>query len=194
MSVDDVRESGALLAFAMNGEPLPPRHGYPLRVVVPGWYGMASVKWLTEIEVVDVPLDAYVQTDRYVYEFERDGVGVRQPVERQRVRSLITNPSDGGAVDAGELTVRGVAWSGAAPIATVEVSVGGGPWQPATVLGEASRQHWQRWELPVGVATGAAMIRARATDATGATQPERPEPNRLGYGGNAIHTVCVTVR
>jgi DMSO/TMAO reductase YedYZ molybdopterin-dependent catalytic subunit/glyoxylase-like metal-dependent hydrolase (beta-lactamase superfamily II) len=193
MSVDDIRESEALLAFAMNGEPLPPRHGFPLRVVVPGWYGMASVKWLTEIEVVDTPLDAYFQTDRYVYEFERDGVEVRQPVERQRVRSLITDPADGDAVDAGELTVRGVAWSGAAPIATVEVSVGGGPWQPASLLGAPSRQHWQRWELAVDVAIGAAMIRARATDAAGDTQPERPEPNRLGYGGNAIHTVCVTV-
>ena len=63
MSVDDVRESGALLAYAMNGEPLPPRHGYPLRVVVPGWYGMASVKWLTELEVVAEPFDGYFQTD-----------------------------------------------------------------------------------------------------------------------------------
>ncbi len=195
MSVDEIRESGALLAFAMNGEPLPPRHGYPLRVVVPGWYGMASVKWLTELEVVTDPLDAYFQTDRYVYEFERDGVTVRQPVERQRVRSLITDPVDGGVVDAGVVTVRGVAWSGAAPITTVEVSVGAGPWQPAAVLGEPSRQHWQRWQLSVDVAApGAAMIRARATDAGGDTQPERVAPNRLGYGGNAIHTVCVTVR
>jgi DMSO/TMAO reductase YedYZ molybdopterin-dependent catalytic subunit/glyoxylase-like metal-dependent hydrolase (beta-lactamase superfamily II) len=195
MSVDDIQESGALLAFAMNGEPLPPRHGYPLRVVVPGWYGMASVKWLTELEVVAAPLDAYFQTDRYVYEFERDGVSVRQPVERLRVRSLITDPIDGGAVDVGELTVRGVAWSGAAPIATVEVSVGAGPWQPAVLLGAPSREHWQQWELPVGVTgPGATMIRARATDAAGGTQPERPELNRLGYGGNAVHTVCVTVR
>jgi DMSO/TMAO reductase YedYZ molybdopterin-dependent catalytic subunit/glyoxylase-like metal-dependent hydrolase (beta-lactamase superfamily II) len=195
MSVDEVRESGALLAFAMNGEPLPPRHGYPLRVVVPGWYGMASVKWLTEIEVVAAPLDAYFQTDRYVYEFERDGVAVRQPVERQRVRALITDPVDGGAFTAGEFTVRGVAWSGAAPIATVEISVAAGPWQPAALLGEPSRQHWQPWELTVAAAApGATMIRARATDAAGTTQPERPELNRLGYGGNAIHTVCVTVR
>jgi DMSO/TMAO reductase YedYZ molybdopterin-dependent catalytic subunit len=195
MSVDDIRESGALLAFAMNGEPLSPRHGYPLRVVVPGWYGMASVKWLTELDVVAASLDAYFQTDRYVYELERDGVTVRQPVERQRVRSLITDPVDGGAVHAGEVTVRGVAWSGAAPVATVEVSVGAGPWQPAALRGEPTRQHWQQWELSVDVAApGAAMIRARATDAGGDTQPERAESNRLGYGGNAIHTVCVTVR
>jgi DMSO/TMAO reductase YedYZ molybdopterin-dependent catalytic subunit/glyoxylase-like metal-dependent hydrolase (beta-lactamase superfamily II)/rhodanese-related sulfurtransferase len=195
MSVDEIRETGALLAFAMNGEPLPPRHGYPLRVVVPGWYGMASVKWLTEIEVVAAPLDAYFQTDRYVYEFERDGVAVRQPVERQRVRSLITDPVDGDAFAAGEFTVLGVAWSGAAPIASVEISIGAGPWQPAALLGEPSRHHWQWWEVTVVVAQpGATMIRARATDAAGETQPGRPELNRLGYGGNAIHTVCVTVR
>jgi DMSO/TMAO reductase YedYZ molybdopterin-dependent catalytic subunit/glyoxylase-like metal-dependent hydrolase (beta-lactamase superfamily II) len=194
MSVDDIRESGALLAFAMNGEPLPPRHGFPLRVVVPGWYGMASVKWLTELEVVAAPLDAFFQTDRYVYEFDRDGVIVRQPVERQRVRSLITAPADGGEVGAGEITVRGVAWSGSAPIAAVEIGVGAGPWQPAILLGEPTSQHWQQWELTVGVQPGAAMIRARATDAAGESQPERAELNRLGYAGNAIHTVCVTVR
>jgi DMSO/TMAO reductase YedYZ molybdopterin-dependent catalytic subunit/glyoxylase-like metal-dependent hydrolase (beta-lactamase superfamily II) len=191
MAIDDIRESGALLAYAMNGEPLPPRHGYPLRVVVPGWYGMASVKWLTELEVVAAPLDGYFQTSRYVYELERDGVIVREPVERQRVRSLITTPADGAEVDGGEVVVRGVAWSGAGPITGVEVSVDGGAWQPAELAGEAAGgRSWQRWELAVRL-DGPAVLRARATDQAGATQPPRPEWNRFGYGGNAIHEVRV---
>jgi DMSO/TMAO reductase YedYZ molybdopterin-dependent catalytic subunit/glyoxylase-like metal-dependent hydrolase (beta-lactamase superfamily II) len=194
ISVDDVRESGALLVYAMNGESLPPSHGYPLRVVVPGWYGMASVKWLTEIEVVAAPLDAYFQTARYVYEFEREGV--TQPVERQRVRSLITCPADGAEVAAGEVAVRGVAWSGTAPIAGVEVRVGAGPWQPAAMVGEESHRHWQWWRIVLDLAEPGtvATVRARATDRAGNIQPERAEWNRHGYGGNAIHSVAVRVR
>ena len=197
MSVDDVRESGALLAYAMNGEPLPPRHGYPLRVVVPRWYGVASVKWLTEIEVVAEPFAGYFQTARYVYEYERDGAPVREPVRRQRVRSLITEPADGAevALDAGEVVVRGVAWSGAGPITAVDVSVDDGPWQPAGIVGAASDVSWQGWELAVRLdRPGLATLRARATDRAGNTQPPRPEWNRFGYGGNAIHEVHVVVR
>jgi DMSO/TMAO reductase YedYZ molybdopterin-dependent catalytic subunit/glyoxylase-like metal-dependent hydrolase (beta-lactamase superfamily II) len=197
MSVDDVRESGALLAYAMNGEPLPPRHGHPLRVVVPGWYGMASVKWLTELEVVAEPIDGYFQTARYVYEYEREGETIREPVGRQRVRSLITEPADGAEVEAGagEVVVRGVAWSGTAPIAAVDVSVDGGPWQAAEMVGEASGVSWQRWELVVRLdRPGAATVRARASDRAGNTQPRWPEWNRFGYGGNAIHAVHVLVR
>ena len=73
LSLDDARSSEALLAYAMNGEPLPVQHGYPLRLVVPGWYAVASVKWLTEIEVIGDTFDGFFQTDRYVYEWERDG-------------------------------------------------------------------------------------------------------------------------
>jgi DMSO/TMAO reductase YedYZ molybdopterin-dependent catalytic subunit len=196
LSVDDARGSEALLAYAMNGEPLPLQHGYPLRLVVPGWYGMASVKWLTEIEVIAAPLDAYFQTARYVYEFEREGLTVRQPVERQRVRSLITDPADGGEVAAGEVTVRGVAWSGMAPIAGVEVSVGAGPWRPAMMVGEESDRHWQWWRIVLDIAEPGivATLRARATDRAGNIQPERAEWNRHGYGGNGIHSVALRVR
>ena len=195
MAVDDIRESGALLAYAMNGEPLPPRHGYPLRVVVPGWYGMASVKWLNELELVDEPFDGYFQTSRYVYEF--DGSPVPEPVGRQRVRSLITEPADGAEVElgAGEIVVRGVAWSGAGPIAGVEVSVDGGPWQAAKMAGEPRDVSWQWWELVLRLdRPGETTVRARATDRAGNTQPQRPEWNRFGYGGNAIHEVHVRVR
>lgn len=194
LSVDDARNSGALVAYAMNGESLPLQHGRPVRLVVPGWYSVASVKWLTEIEVIGEPLKAYFQTDRYVYEWEREGGVVREPVRLQRVRAVIAEPVDGVSVTAGELVVRGVAWSGAAPIERVEVSIGEGPWQAARLIGERRRHSWQWWELLTqSESRGPCTVRARATDLTGASQPERPEWNRLGYGGNAIQTVTITI-
>src|SRR6185437_1073096 len=89
LSVDDARACGALVAYAMNGEPLPLQHGRPVRLIVPSWYSVASVKWLTEIEVIDQPFHAFFQTERYSYEWERDGAIVREPVRLQRVRALI---------------------------------------------------------------------------------------------------------
>ena len=143
LTLDQARESGAILAYAMNGEPLPLQHGHPLRLVVPGWYGVASVKWLTEIEVTDQAFDGYYQTERYVYYWTRDGREEREPVTLQRVRALITEPAPGQEAPPGELVVRGVAWSGAAPISRVEVSVDGGDWREARLVGERKRHSWQ---------------------------------------------------
>jgi DMSO/TMAO reductase YedYZ molybdopterin-dependent catalytic subunit/glyoxylase-like metal-dependent hydrolase (beta-lactamase superfamily II) len=195
LSLDDARSSEALLAYAMNGEPLPVEHGYPLRLVVPGWYAVASVKWLAEIDLIDTPFEAFFQTERYYFESQRDGTTVREPVRLQRVRSVITSPTGDSEVDAGKLTIRGVAWSGAAPIASVDVSVGDGPWQPAQLIGERRRHSWQWWELLTEVdGHGSTTLRSRATDLAGRVQPASPDWNRLGYGGNAIHTLPIRVR
>jgi DMSO/TMAO reductase YedYZ molybdopterin-dependent catalytic subunit len=165
-----------------------------LRVIVPGWYSVTSVKWLTDIEVIGASFEGFFQTDRYVYEWERDGTAIREPVRLQQVRSVITEPTGDDAIDAGDLVIRGVAWSGAAPIARVEVCVGDGPWQAARLIGERHRHSWQWWELLTQLAPGTTSVRARATDLAGRTQPERPEWNRLGYGGNAIQVVSLRVR
>ncbi len=195
LKLDDARHSEALLAYAMNGEPLPIQHGRPLRVIVPGWYGVASVKWLTELEVIEGPFSGYFQTDKYFYEWGREGQAVREPVTLQRVRALITEPGPDEEVEHGDLAIRGVAWSGVAPIARVEVSVGGGPWQETRLVGERNRHSWQWWELITRVdRPGRATLRARATDLAGRTQPEQPEWNRLGYGANAIQEVVVRLR
>lgn len=192
LGLDQARESGAILAYAMNGEPLPLRHGYPLRLIVPAWYGVASVKWLNEIEVIDRPFHGYFQTEKYVYEWERDGRMIHEPVSLQRVRALITEPQPDQPIEQGDLAVRGLAWSGAAPIARVDVSRGDGPWQEGRLLGEGTRNCWQRWELTIQLRhPGATTIRARATDLAGRTQPEQPEWNRLGYGSNAIQAVPI---
>jgi DMSO/TMAO reductase YedYZ molybdopterin-dependent catalytic subunit len=192
LRLDDARGSEVLLAYAMNGEPLPIQHGYPFRLIVPRWYAVASVKWLAEIELIDRPFAGHYQTEKYWYEWERGERVVREPVTLQRVRSLITEPSPETEVRPGELVVRGVAWSGAAPIARVEVSVGAGPWLEARLVGERSRYSWQWWELITRVEQSSNLtLRARATDLADRAQPEHAEWNRLGYGNNAIHQVVV---
>jgi DMSO/TMAO reductase YedYZ molybdopterin-dependent catalytic subunit len=193
LRIDDARRSDALLAYAMNGEPLSPQHGYPLRLIVPSWYAVASVKWLTHLDVVDQPFIGHYQTDSYYFESEADGQVVREPVSLQRVRSLITEPVADSAVDRGEVVIRGVAWSGAAPIARVDISIDGGAWQAGRLVGERKRHSWQWWELLACLDhAGAHTIRARATDMAGRAQPEVPDWNRLGYGNNAIQTIQVT--
>jgi DMSO/TMAO reductase YedYZ molybdopterin-dependent catalytic subunit len=194
LSLDDARGSGALLAYAMNGEALPLQHGFPLRMIVPSWYAVASVKWLTEIEVVDQPFEGHYQTEKYYFEREVKGQAEREPLTLQRVRSLITEPAEEAQVDHGEFAVRGVAWSGAAPIAGVEVGLDDGPWQDARMLGEPKRHSWQWWELIATVdRPGNYVIRARASDMSGHVQPESPEWNRLGYCNNAIQKVNIAV-
>lgn len=195
LSLDQARNPEILLAYAMNGEPLPIQHGHPLRVIVPGWYAVASVKWLTEIELIDKPFTGHYQVDAYFYEWRREGKTIREPVTLQRVRSLITEPQAHQEIERGELAIRGVAWSGAAPIAQVEVSVGDSPWQRGRLVGEQNRHSWQWWELITRVEEpGTTRIRARASDLDGRIQPEQSEWNRLGYGNNVIQEVSVLIR
>jgi DMSO/TMAO reductase YedYZ molybdopterin-dependent catalytic subunit len=180
-------ETSVLLAYAMNGAPLPAIHGFPLRAVVPDWYAVAGVKWLTEIEVTDRPFAGYYQVERYVFDRQT-------PVTQVRVRSLITHPEDGATMNVGELAITGLAWSGTGPVERVEVRVDGGAWVPAN-LGASERYAWRRWDLVTSVdGAGDVVIRSRATDAAGNTQPEHAEWNRLGYGNNSIQAVSVRAR
>lgn len=193
LRLEDIGDDPVLLAYAMNGEPLPPEHGYPLRAVVPGWYAVADVKWLTEIQAITGPFTGFYQSERYVYEWQRDGRTTHEPVRHQRIRSLITHPSEGEHITAGEIAIRGLAWSGSAPISRVEVSVGNEDWREAHLLGEEIPYCWRRWEIVTKVpSAGSVTIRSRATDATGNTQPESAEWNRLGYGNNSIQKVGIS--
>lgn len=195
LNLDDARVAGVLLAYAMNGGALPLQHGYPLRVIVPGWYAVASVKWLSGIEVLSDAFQGHYQTGAYFYEWQRDGLVTREPVTLQRVRSLITEPAGDAEVEHGELKIRGVAWSGAAQIARVDVSINGEPWQHARLVGERKPHSWQWWEFFLRVdQPGTVDIRARATDMASRAQPEAPEWNRLGYGNNAIQKLRIQVK
>jgi DMSO/TMAO reductase YedYZ molybdopterin-dependent catalytic subunit len=194
LTLDEAQSSEVLLAYAMNGEPLPMRHGYPLRVIVPRWYAVAAVKWLTDIELIDSPFAGYFHSERYFYEWPGEGMTVREPVRLQRVRALITEPTAEATVPVGDFVVRGVAWSGAAPIAQVEVSIGEGPWQATQLVGRRQMHSWQWWELLTRLGQpGETTVRARATDLAGRVQPEQPEWNRLGYGGNAVQVIAIRV-
>jgi DMSO/TMAO reductase YedYZ molybdopterin-dependent catalytic subunit len=167
------------------------QHGYPVRLVVPGWYGVASVKWLTAIELAGQPFGGYFQADKYWYE---PVAGTREPVTLQRVRALITDPAGGEELTRGEITIRGVAWSGVAPIARVEVMINQGSWQQARLIGDRRRHCWQWWELLTRLdLPGQVRIRARATDEAGRTQPDTAEWNHDGYGNNAVQEVLATV-
>ena len=141
--------------------------------------------------MIGYAFDGYYQTSRYMYEWKRSGAVHREPVGRQRVRSLITQPAEDDTVGAGRIEIRGLAWSGTAPIARVEVIINQGEWQAARMLGQPNRYCWQEWELITQVRQGKISIRARATDQAGLCQPEHGEWNRLGYGNNAIQTVVV---
>jgi DMSO/TMAO reductase YedYZ molybdopterin-dependent catalytic subunit len=194
LSVAEARHCGALLAFAMNDEPLPARHGYPVRLLVPGKYAVASVKWLTNIDISSKPFEGFFQADHYVFEWPRDGKVMREPVGEPQVRALITAPATGDQLPQRAIKIQGVAWSGKAPVTQVLVSVAGDEWQAATLVARRDPASWQRWELPVQLTRpGEASIRARAADGAGRTQPVRPEWNRRGYGGNFIHEVIVRV-
>jgi DMSO/TMAO reductase YedYZ molybdopterin-dependent catalytic subunit len=188
LSIDELSASGALLAYAMNGEQLPVHHGYPLRLLVPSWYAVASVKWLTQIELIDRPFDGHFQIDRY----HIDG----EPLSLLQVRALVIEPRPGELVEQGQVLIRGVAWSGAAPIEQVELSIDGASWQPATMIGERRRHSWQWWErvIRLDITDGDAVIRARATDLAGRTQPAQARWNRLGYANNSVQEVHVSVR
>jgi sulfane dehydrogenase subunit SoxC len=199
LSVAQAMESGALLAYDLNGAALPPQHGVPLRLVVPGWYGMTNVKWLTSIEVSDRPFEGYYQATSYNVRLDDDDPG--EPVTRIVPRSLMVPPgipdfySRVRKVEAGRCEIDGRAWSGRGAIRTVEFSDdGGATWAPAEVeppvLGEAA---WQGWRVLWTAAPGDHELCCRATDEAGNTQPLEPEWNTGGYLNNAVQRVPVRV-
>ncbi len=178
-------EGDVLVAYAMNGAPLAPEHGAPLRLVVPGWYGMASVKWLRRITALDRPFTGFYQTERYVI----DGLPLRATLPR----AVIVSPKDGERLTDGELAVRGYAWSGRAPLERVDLSVDGGEgWYLAT-LGDAESPHaWREWRCAIQLPRGSSTLLARAHDGAG-SQPTSPRRNALGYANNAARPVRVVV-
>jgi sulfane dehydrogenase subunit SoxC len=198
LPVSEATRPDLILAYEMNGQPLPPQHGYPLRLVVPGWYGMASVKWLSRIEVLDHAFDGYQNTRAYRWKATEDEAGT--PLERILVRSIMVPPGfptflpRSRNLPAGLVTLQGRAWSGMAPIERVEVSVDGGDsWEDAALEPAPGPHAWHRWTFLWDATPGEHVLASRATDATGATQPPRSEWNVGGYTNNAVQLIPVTV-
>ncbi|MFJ5775301.1 sulfite oxidase [Streptomyces sp. NPDC093094] len=186
-----------LVAYAMNGMPLPPQHGSPLRLVVPGWYGMAHVKWLREITVADTPFTGFQQSVAYRIRQEPGDEG--EPVTRIAPRALMVPPgfpdfmSRTRFVAPGTVTLEGRAWSGRAPVTGVEVSTDdGATWQPAGLEPEhGHRWAWRRWSHTWTAVPGEHVLCARARDAAGNVQPVEQAWNRGGFANNAVQRVPV---
>jgi sulfite oxidase len=196
LPLDVAYKSDALLALEMNDEALLPEHGFPVRLVVPRWYGMASVKWLTEISVLRTPFRGY-QQEQYVYLRERGSqVLERVPVTLMKVRAVIGHPLDDTAVAIRPIEIAGTAWSGFGSIRSVEVSVDNGQsWNLAEIQAAVSPHAATPWHFTWNAERrGRHTLMARATDSAGNTQPIDPVWNERGYGNNAVHSVRITVR
>ena len=188
-----------ILAYELNGVPLPPQHGFPLRLLVPGWYGMASVKWLERITVVDRPFEGFQMTKRYRLQRDEDDPGT--PLTRMAPRALAIPPgipdfhSRERFVEAGACVLRGRAWSGFAAVESVEVSTDGGTtWAEAAIERDVdSPWAWCAWTYEWQATPGRHELSFRARDEAGNEQPADAEWNVGGYGNNAVHRVVVNV-
>ncbi len=192
----DALQEDVLLAYAMNGQPLPPQHGFPLRLVVPRWYGMASVKWLARIEAIDRPFDGVQQAHSYHF---RTVPGARgEPCRLMRVNALLVPPgipdfyTRERMLGAGGVEIFGRAWSGAAPVTRVEFAVNG-RWRDAQLEAPGAEHAWRGWRANWEAAVGEHELACRATDATGSVQPLEPTWDVTGFGNNAVQRVAVRV-
>jgi DMSO/TMAO reductase YedYZ molybdopterin-dependent catalytic subunit len=195
----DALPENAILAYEMNGVPLPPQHGFPLRLVVPGWYGMTSVKWLSRITLLDEPFDGYQMSHSYRLRQEEDEAG--EPVSTIAPRSLMIPPgipeflSRARVVEPGPCDIVGRAWSGVAEISAVDVSTDGGETWAAAELGDVAlgRWAWRSWRFSWSAEPGEHELCCRARDAAGNEQPLEPPWNVGGYMNNAVQRVSATV-
>jgi sulfane dehydrogenase subunit SoxC len=196
LPTEEALSNEVLLAYEMNGASLLPQHGFPLRLVVPGWYGMTNVKWLTSIEAVKEPFAGYQH--EYAYRMRADEKDEGTPVTRMVPRALLVPPgipdfhTRARTIRAGKVGLEGRAWSGLAPVARVEVGIDGS-WQEAALDPAESRWAWRRWTFEWDAEPGEHVLSCRATDEAGNVQPDDPPWNVGGYSNNAVQRVSVAV-
>jgi len=198
LTVADAFREEVLLAYEMNGGLLPPQHGFPVRLLVPGWYGMTSVKWLAEIDVLDEPFAGYQQASGYRFRQTEDEEGT--PVQRMVPRSLLVPPgipeflTRARTIEPGEVVLEGRAWSGLAPISAVEVSTdGGSSWADAELDPAEGPWAWRGFRFRWHAEPGEYVVCSRARDEAGNEQPLEPPWNLGGYANNSVQRVPVTV-
>ncbi len=196
MSLDDAMRDELLLAYEMNGRPLEPQNGAPLRLVAPGWYGMAHVKWLTEI---DASTDRFDGPQHAAYRYRQSEDDRGEPVCRMRPRALMVPPGvpDSSTrerlVEPGQVLIRGRAWSGSGPITQVEVAVDESTHLADLDPAPVGRWAWHGWSWTWNAEPGEFTLTCRASDATGDVQPIDQRWNLLGVGNNAVQQLAVTV-
>ena len=185
-----------IIAWELNGKPIPFKHGYPLRLIVPQWYAMASVKWLKRIVVIDRHFEGPFQDIDYNYYPSKENDEGKAPVTTINVDSIIQQPMDRSTLDTGTHEIEGIAWTGTGEISEVEVSVNGGAnWQKAEIIRNKAQPYaWVFWKYIWAAAEkGEYTIMSRARDSMGNVQPGTPFWNRKGYGYNAVYSICVKV-
>src|SRR5262245_48129265 len=198
LPVEEALRDDLLLAYGMNGGPLLPQHGFPLRLVVPGWYGMTHVKWLSSITVVAEPFAGYQQAQAYRFRRDEDDPG--EPVTRIVPRALMVPPGIASfpererTLDAGSTQLEGRAWSGWAPVEAVEITVdGGAAWAEAELDPPGQRWAWRGWRFDWDATPGDHVLCCRARDEAGNAQPDEADWNVGGYSNNGIQRVPVRV-
>lgn len=188
--------SDTLIAYELNGKPIPFKHGYPLRLIVPQWYGMSSVKWLKRINVIDHHFHGPFQEIDYNYYPYKDSDVGKIPVTNINVSSIIQQPLSNSILNTGKHIISGIAWTGAGVIKEVEVSTDGGEnWHKAKHSQDLSQPYsWSSWRYIWKVSQkGEYKIMSRASDSFGCSQPLEAMWNRKGYGYNAVYTINIKI-
>jgi sulfite oxidase len=202
VAIEKAMHQDTLLAYDMNGQPITPLHGFPLRAIIPGWEGAYSVKWLNSLRVADREFDGFWVATAYRYPVRRVAPGAAvdpkdmAPLTGLVVKSLITRPLEGATVVPGKIDVAGFAWAGETDISRVEISIDhGASWQQARLVGEQAKYTWRRFEYAFAATRPeSCLILSRATDASGKTQPMTPPWNPSGYLWNAPDSVRIEVK
>ena len=200
LPIDHARDGEVMIAWQMNGADLPVLNGYPVRLVVPGYYGTYWVKHLNEVTVIDSEYDGFWMKSAYRIPDTADAMiepgtvpKVTVPIGRFNVRSFITSVADGARLKPGQTNLRGIAFDGGSGIKEVAVSIDGGKsWTPARLGQDVGRYSFREWTLPVMLAVGDHVLKVRATAGNGKVQPETAGWNPPGYMRNVIETVRVT--
>src|SRR5713101_8395750 len=187
-----------VLAYQMNDVDLPPEHGFPVRAIVPGWYAVASIKWLQRMIVTDRPFSGYYQTFDYAF-WKRDGDNAELvPLTTMQIKAEIAQPVEGEVIAANSIVrVHGAAWTGGGDVTRVELSMdGGASWSETKLIDKPIRNAWRLWEFEwhTPAAAGKQMLVARATDSRGRTQPIERDPDRGAYMINHLLPITVVVR
>ena len=198
LTLGQLQSLDIILVYEMNGQPLLPQHGAPIRIIVPGWYGMASVKWLNKIEAHTEKFTGFQQTQ--TYRFRKNPEDEGYPITQIKVKSLMVPPgvpdwlSRDRCVNEGEVTIYGRAWSGGGKTITrVEFGINGN-WQEAKIIGRTGKYAWTLWQYIWKAEPGEFILQCRATDETGETQPKDPPWDFGGFGNNAVQSVRTFVK
>jgi len=196
--VSKAKDQDVILAHHMNTEVISAKHGYPLRAVVPGWFAMASVKWLTRIVVLNEPFNGHWQTVDYAYWERRNGLASRRMISEMLVKAEISRPSDGEVITKDSICLlRGAAWTSSGDITRVEVSCDGGQtWADGRLYGEYGPHTWRMWDYAWKVPNwpGEYVLMARAHDSQGRVQPMERDADRANYMINHALPIRVTVK